>query len=121
MAEPYRQIDCEQIDDVWCVRLRYPRLPVGGLEELTAELDRVVADTQCSKMVISLGPEEPQCLYSMFLAKLVSLQKHLQKAGGGLVIAEASDTVQRIFGACRLQSLFTFLPDRTAALTALRR
>jgi anti-anti-sigma factor len=119
MSESYHQLDVEQVGDVTCLRLRHARLEVGALEELLGELDRCLDDHRCRKVVFSLGPEEPQCLYSIFLAKLVSLQKRLQGAGGALVLAEASDNVARIFQACRLHSLFTFVPERAAAVAAL--
>jgi anti-anti-sigma factor len=120
MAEPYRQLEVEQVADVFCVRLRHARLDIGSLDELTAEMDRLVDEQDCRKMVISLGPEEPECMYSLFLAKLVSLQKRLQMAEGSLTIAEASKDVQKIFEVCGLESLFDFKPSRTAALAALR-
>jgi anti-anti-sigma factor len=120
MPEQHRMLDVEQIDEIFCVRLRHPRLEVGGLEDLLTELDSLVNDHGCRKLVISLGPEEPQCMYSLFLAKLVSLQKRLQTAGGALKIAEASENVQQIFEVCRLKNMFDFMADRTAAISALR-
>ena len=78
---PYRQIETEQHGDVYCLGLRDPRLRFTELDELIAELDRFVAESQCRKLVFLLGPEEPQCLYSLFLAKLVSLQRRLQAKG----------------------------------------
>jgi anti-anti-sigma factor len=120
MPEPYRQLEVEHVADVVCVRLRHARLDLGSLDELILEMDRLVDETACRKMVISLGPEEPECMYSLFLAKLVSLQKRLQMAGGSLTIAEASEDVQKIFEVCRLKSLFDFKPSRNEALAALR-
>jgi anti-anti-sigma factor len=119
MPETYRQLDTEQVGDVYCLRLRHARLEAGGLEELMAEIDQLMDGKGCRKVVFSLGPQEPECMYSIFLAKLVSLQKRLQQAGGGLIIAEASAEVQKIFEACRLRDLFTFLPDRAAAVAVL--
>jgi hypothetical protein len=119
MNRPFRQLEVEQVGDIACLRLKQSRLGVGGLEELAADIDQFMDDTTCRSVVFSLGPEEPECLYSVFLAKLVTLQKRLQAAGGGLVLADASADVQKIFAACRLDDLFRFAPDRTAAIAAL--
>jgi hypothetical protein len=119
MIGPFRQLAVEQVGDVWCLRLQRPRLAVGGLEELIADIDQLMLTSHCRKIVFDLGPEEPECLYSVFLAKLVTLQKRLAAAGGGLVIAEASDDVRKIFAACRLDDLFRFTTDRAAAIAAL--
>jgi anti-anti-sigma factor len=119
MVETYRHLDVEQIGDVFCLGLRQPRLDAPELEELLADIDRCVLSTGCRKVVFLMGPEEPQCMYSVFLAKLVALQKRLQQAGGALKIAEASQTVQNIFEACRLRHFFNFAADRNEAIAAL--
>ena len=118
-SAPYKQIATEQHGDVYCVGLRNPRLRFTELDDLLAELDRFVAQNKCKKLVFLLGPEEPQCLYSLFLAKLVSLQRRLQGEGGALKLAGASDNVQQVFEACKLRTFFDFLPDRDAAIAAL--
>jgi hypothetical protein len=121
MNGPFRQLAVEAVGDVYCLRLQRPRLAMGGLEELVADIDQFMSDSQCRNAVFSLGPDEPECLYSVFLAKLVTLQKRLQSAGGGLVLAEASDDVRKIFAACRLDDLFRFAPDRQAAIALLHK
>lgn len=116
MSEPFQHLEVEHVKDVVCVRLREPRLALGALEQLLTEIDRIVSEQAARKMVLCLGPAEPECLYSLFLAKLVTLHKRLQKEGGGLKIAEASETVQKIFEACRLRDFFEFVPDRNTAV-----
>jgi hypothetical protein len=118
MSAPYQQLTVEQVGDVHCLRLRQPRLAVGGLEQLTAELDHFLANTPCRNLVFNLGPEDPECLYSIFLAKLVSINRRLTAAGGALIIAEAGDNVKSIFAACRLNDYFRFLPTRAEAIAA---
>lgn len=119
MSGAYRHLDVERVGDVFAVRLSNARMPPEHLEELLAEIDRFLEQSQCRKLVFSLGPEDPQCLYSVFLAKLVSLQKRLRREGGALTIAQASDEVQQIFEACRLRSFFEFVADRDAAIAGL--
>ncbi len=118
MDRPYRHIDVETAGDVHCVKLRETKLDENALYELTDELGALVGEDGCSKVVLTLGPEEPQFLYSVFLAKLVTLQRRLRAKGGALKLADvAADTV-RIFDACRLTPLFDFQPDRAAALAS---
>jgi anti-anti-sigma factor len=118
MERPYRHIEVERHGDVFWIRLRQPKLEEGALHELSEDLNTLLAADGCTKLVFSLGPEEPQCLYSIFLAKLVGLQRRLKAAGGGLKLAEVSPDTLRIFDACGLTALFTFVPDKAAAIAA---
>jgi anti-anti-sigma factor len=121
MERPYRHIDIERAGDVYCVRLRQSKLDETALYELADELTRLVMEDGCRKLVLSLGPEEPQFLYSVFLAKLVTLQRRLQASGGALKLADAAPDTVRIFDACRLTPLFEFVPDRAAAVAAFQK
>jgi anti-anti-sigma factor len=116
MARPYTMIDVEKKGDVSCVRFRESRLNEDELYALCGELVRLVDEDGCRKMVLSLGPPEPEFLYSIFLAKLVSLQRRLREKGGALRLADVGPNTLRIFDACRLVPLFDFAPDREAAL-----
>src|SRR5438105_6766221 len=116
MDRPFKQIDFEQQGDVYCVRLQHTQLDENGLEELSAEVARLIDENGCRKMVLSLGPEDPLCLYSVFLAKLVNLQRRLASAGGALALAGLSDNTQRIFQVAGLHSFFYFYPDVDTAL-----
>jgi anti-anti-sigma factor len=86
--------------------------------ELGDELHHLAAQDGCRKMVLSLGPPEPQFLYSVFLAKLVTLQRRLQARGGKLKIADTTPETRDIFDACGLTNLFDFAPDRATALAS---
>ena|SRR5207302_4142788 len=121
MERPFRHLDVERQGEVYCVRLRQSRLDETALYEVWDEIYSLIDRDGCRKMVLSLGPEEPQCLYSVFLAKLVSLQRRLQVKGGVLKIADASPDTVGIFEACRLKELFDFAPDRASAVAALSR
>jgi anti-anti-sigma factor len=119
MERPFKQITFEQHGDVYCVRLAHPEVDENGLEELSAEVARVIDEHGCRKMVLVLGPEDPLCLYSVFLAKLVNLQRRLGAAGGALALAGLSDNTERIFQAAGLHSLFCFYPDQKTAVNAV--
>jgi anti-anti-sigma factor len=108
MPPPYRHLEVEHRDDVWCVRLRNRRLDEQELAEMTGEIVGLVKAEGCRKLALSLGPEPPQFLYSVFLARLVSLQRLLRENAGALVLCELRPEVYRIFEACKLDGQFRF-------------
>lgn len=118
MDRPHRQIDVEVRGEVHCVRLRHKTMDEVALEELTNDFLQLVDKDGARKVVFLLGPEEPLCLYSVFLAKLVSLQRHLQEKGGEMRLAHASADVFRIFQACGLVKYFHFQPDLATAIAS---
>lgn len=118
MDRPYRHIAVERAGDVHCVRLTHAKLDENGLYELNDDMNQLVGEDGCTKLVLSLGPEEPQFLYSVFLAKLVGVQRKLQTKGGGLKLCDVGPDTRAIFDACRLTPLFTFYTDRAAAVAA---
>jgi anti-anti-sigma factor len=118
MERPYRHIDVEPAGDVFYARLRQSRMDENALYEMGDELTRLVREDGCRKLILSLGPEEPECLYSVFLAKLVGLRRDLLAAGGGLKLCHVKPETLRIFDVCRLTPLFDFYPDKAAALAA---
>jgi anti-anti-sigma factor len=120
MDRPYQHIDVKRNGDVFCVRLRRHRLNEVELPEMCGELTHLVQSAECKKMVLSLGPPDLECLYSIFLARLVNLQRRLQEAGGALRLAHASAETLRIFDVCRLVQLFRFMPDEDAAVRDLQ-
>lgn len=117
MDRPYRQIEVERVGAVFCVRLRQTELDDEGLEELGAELARLLDEEGCHKLALCLGPETPECLVSVFLAKLVNLQRRLEPRG--LALAEVSPGVRAVFRTAGLEKFFHFYPDRATAIAAL--
>ena len=82
MKRPYRHIDVERQKDVFCVRMRKRKLDETELHEFIDEVLSLIHDEGCRKMALSLGPGSPECLYSIFLAKLFTVRKRLIEAGG---------------------------------------
>jgi hypothetical protein len=119
MSRPYRYLEVEHRGGVFCVQLKQHRLDETQIYEVGAELRRLVTDDGCRKMALSLGPESPECLYSVFLAKLITLQRVLREHSGELVLCYAQPVVREIFAACCLDALFHFLPDFEAAVAQL--
>jgi hypothetical protein len=120
MDASYRHINVVRDGDVFCVRLRPHRYDETAIQELSDELSSLVIQQGCRRLALSLGPESPQCLYSVFLAKLVSLRRLLAEQGGGLKICEANDHTQSVFEACKLREHFDFVPDVPTAVAAWR-
>lgn len=116
MTRLHRLIHVEQRGDVFCVNLLQTRLDEPMIHELSDELRELVARGGCRRMALSLGPESPECLYSVFLAKLITLQRVLREHDGELVLCHVRPAVRDIFEACCLDRMFTFLPDFEAAL-----
>ena len=59
-------------------------------------------------------------VYSVFLARLVSLQRRVQAAGGALRLADLSPEAKEIFTVCHLDRLFEFAPTTAAAVAELQ-
>jgi anti-anti-sigma factor len=116
MDRPFRQIEVERRGDVFCVRLRHRQLDENQVQELSRELLSLIQEDGCRKMVLSLGPGSPDCLYSVFLAKLFTVRRRLVEAGGGLKLCDVTDDVRRVFEACHLQDYFDFAPDLETAV-----
>jgi anti-anti-sigma factor len=57
---------------------------------------------------------------SAALGNFVSLHRLARQNGGRIVFCEVDPTVSEVFRASKLESLFTFEPDREAALRAVR-
>jgi anti-anti-sigma factor len=110
MPRTYRHITFEKRGDVCCARLRSLRLEEESVHELAEELLDLAAEVS-PKLALSLGPRAPQCLYSVFLSKLVTVQRQLHEQGGELVLCDVSPEVQSVFAACRLEDQFRFLKD----------
>lgn len=116
MKRPFKQINFERRGDVHCVCLLNSQFDEGGLEELSTEVGRLIDEHGCRKMVMTFASGDPLCLYSVFLAKLVNLQRRLAAEGGTLALAGLSDNGQHIFEAAGLHKFFSFYADVDAAV-----
>jgi hypothetical protein len=119
MPRPYRHIIVDRKGDVFCVRLRRTHLEETDILEMADELIGLIDKEGCRKMAFSLGPEAPNCLYSVFLAKLVMVRRHLRELDGSLKLCDATPDTLEVFAACRLKEHFEFAPDQAAAVAAL--
>jgi hypothetical protein len=116
MPEPSRLLIVSRKDGVFCVRLRPRHVAEDQLFPLFAELHALVVEQGCRKLALSLGPDNHEFLYSVFLAKLITLRRILHERGGELLLCETTPEVRTIFEACKLDSQFQFVKDFDAAL-----
>ena len=117
MSPPLRYITVDRIGDVACVSLKKHRLTEDEVLQLADEVVGLI-DGGCRKMAICLGPGALECLYSVFLAKLVMFQRVLRERGGALKLCDVTPEVRDVFEACRLHELFDFAGDQASAVAA---
>lgn len=118
--DSYRHVKVERQGEVFCVRLRSTRLDEAQIYQLAEELVTLVTRDGCRRMALALGPEPPDCMYSVFLAKLVTVQRVLVEHGGALVLTALAPVARAVFEACLLDRAFTFAPDFPSAVALLR-
>jgi len=119
MDRAFLHIVVERNNDVFCVRLRRPRMNEADILDMVDELTSLINNDGCRKMSLSLGPGQLECLYSVFLAKLVMVRRLMSEAGGVLKLCDATPETIGVFEACHLKDLFDFVPDQAAAIKAM--
>jgi hypothetical protein len=117
MSTAWQHITVEARGDLRCVRLRQTRIEEASIDGLGDELIAAASEEGCARLALSLGPQPPDCLYSIFLGKLIAVQRQLRDMGRTLLLCEAGPEVQAIFAACKLVDHFTFVADFDAAAT----
>jgi len=118
MTRPHRHLEVDKVNDVFCARMRERRLDETGIHEFTEELLSLIEDQGCRKLVLSLGPGSPECLYSIFVAKLYSVRKRISELGGRMKLCDVTSEVVEGFEAVHIKAFFDFVPDREAAVAA---
>jgi hypothetical protein len=117
MKPVLRHLELERCGDCCCVRVHCRRYDEKEIYDLTEELLTVALVDGCRRLIINLGgAHPPQLMYSIFLARLLTLQRQLREQDRELVLCDAGPAVLAIFDACRLQVHFRFAPDRDAAV-----
>ena len=118
MAIKHRQLDVEHQNDIVCAHLRKRKFEETEVQELSDELLSLILDDGCRKLVLSLGPGSPECLYSIFLAKLFTVRRRIGELGGTMKLCDVSDDVIGVFEACHLKEFFEFYPDQASAMAS---
>ncbi len=119
MMPLYPHLQVERRGDVFCVRIRSHRIEETEIHDLAQELVDLARSEPCRGLALSLGPKSPDCLYSVFLAKLYWVQRLLAEHGAGLVLCDVDAAVHSIFEAVKLDDRFHFAADFDAAVAEL--
>ena len=119
MSQVYPHLAIERRSNACCVRLRTHRIGESEICTVVEELVALAQSEGCRNLVLSLGPKPPECLYSVFLAKLCWAQRVLHDEGGVLVLCEVDPMVRSIFEACKLDKLFRFADNFDEAVVGL--
>jgi hypothetical protein len=117
--DTFRLIKVERIDGVACARLLRTRLEEGEILQLGDELLALANEAGGGRVALALGPQQPDCLYSVFLAKLVSVRNACRRNRGELVLHSLSPLTYSVFEASHLHKEFVFRPGQAEAVTYL--
>lgn len=119
MRRTYQQIETDRRGDVFCVSMKHRKLSEGQVLEMVEEVRDLIDEDGCRKLALSLGPGSPECLYSVFLAKLFQVRRRLLELDGHMVLCDVTPDVMEVFEACHLTEFFEFSPDFDAACTTM--
>jgi hypothetical protein len=116
MGKALKHMTLDRKGDVFCIHLNSHRMQEADILEMADEAVDLIHNQGCRKMALSLGPGELECLYSVFLAKLVMIRRNLAEHGGRLKIFDATSDTLGVFEACHLRDYFDFVPDEATAM-----
>ena len=119
MDRPYQYLHVERRDAFFIVKLVRPAYDDAALDQMGNELARLLDEEGCRSVILSLGPDDPKCLFSIFLARLVNLKKRLELAGGTLALTDVSVDTKKIFQVAGIEKFFQFHDTVEAALKAM--
>lgn len=114
----FKFMSYERQGDGLCLRFKNLRPSELEIQDSFQEIKKIIADEKANKVALSLGPNM-ECMYSVFLGKIISLQRQLNELGGKLAVCHVSPQVKSIFVACKLDDRFCFTEDFPSALLAL--
>jgi hypothetical protein len=116
MADSYRHIVVERHGNIAFVRLARLRLEEPEIYQMFNEILHLGREGGCPRIALSLGPKTPECMYSVFLAKLIGLQRRLREKDGDLKLCQCTPQVIDILDACSLVEHFDIVADPAMAL-----
>lgn len=79
---------------------------------------REMSENGCSKVIVNLGPLE--YIDSAGMAALIGAWKQLRDAGGELVTAELSSSIQSLFEVSSMEKFFAIFPAVSSATEYFR-
>jgi hypothetical protein len=117
MTRAFSLIDVEPADTALCVRIRQRHLDELQVNQLGEELLASGPFPGCARLILRFGNDPLECLYSVFLAKLLTLQRLLADKGCCLILSEMHPVVRNIFEVCKIADYFVFTDTVDEALT----
>ncbi len=114
-----RQIQVEVRRSVFLVRLRNRRLNDADLQRLDEELAELVEQADCRSLVLALGFDTLDCIYSRFLGILISTRRMILDRGGQMHLCEVGPNSLGVLKTCKLTELFEIHQDMESAAAAL--
>lgn len=115
----FKLISYEKQGSTLCIRFKNLRPSELEIQDSFQEIKKVIQDEKATKVALSLGPNM-ECMYSVFLGKMISIQRQLNELGGKLVVCHVSPQVKAIFVACKLDDRFHFAADFPTAVAELQ-
>ncbi len=116
---PYSYIAFDRVGDLFRVKITKTQIEDHHMDDFGAELARLMDEENCKKMVLQLGPGDLDFLVSVFLAKLINLQRRLSSAGGALALCDLSEATRDLFRIAGIEKFFKFFPDQQSAIQSL--
>jgi anti-sigma B factor antagonist len=114
VSRSYQCIDVEQAGEVCIAHLRPGSLDDPWMQRLGEELLSLIEEDGHRKLLIHFGAME--CLYSVLLGKLMSVQRAMEAYGGRLKLCAVAPHAREVFRICKLEGFFEFTPDRETGL-----
>jgi len=116
MNRSSRLIDVSKQEGAVCVRVRPEHLDELEVIAVADELQLVSQQKDCRKLIVSFDNRPIQCMYSVFLAKLITVQRRLAVHDAVLILAEVHPVIRSVFEACQLDTYFLFTKTVEEAL-----
>ena len=112
-----RRLEVEDIGDVTVVNFTDRKiLDEPNIQAIGEQLFSLVDEAGRKKILLNFGNVE--YLSSAALAKLITLNKKLQQAGGRLVLCNIDPQIYEVFEITKLNKLFNIQKEEQAALQA---
>ncbi len=116
MNRTYLLIDCQLGDEALIIQFRLQRLDENQINTLTEEILHAGQQNRRRRLILRFGPKPVECMYSVFLAKLITIQRLLAAQQTSLILCEVPAPILSIFRASRLEGYFLFAADPEQAL-----
>src|SRR5713101_7214094 len=112
-----RRLEAEEIGDVTVVSFMDRKiLDEQNIQVIGEQLFSLVDEAGRRKILLNFGNVE--YLSSAALAKLITLNKKLQQAGGRLVLCNIDPQIYEVFEITKLNKFFKIMKEEQAALQA---